>query len=92
MRAEGTPPAACAQDSPDGFEVLVVAALPQQLVDRAGAPAQVWYHITSPSSDDRLLFDVLWVNKTPSRLPEVRVPAGAVSDVPAPFLQPSPPP
>ena len=62
----------CVQDSPDSFEVLVVAALPQRLVDDAGAPAQLWYHITSPASSDALLFDVLWVNKTPSRLPEVR--------------------
>ena len=61
-----------AQDSPDSFEVLVVAALPPKLVTDVGAPAQVWYHIMAPSADARLFYDVLWVNKTATRLPEAR--------------------
>ena len=61
-----------AQESADSFEVLVVAALPAQLSAEYGAPAQVWYHISSPSASDRLLYDVLWVNKTATRLPEAR--------------------
>ncbi len=59
------------QESPGSFEVVVQAAMPADLVANAGAPAEIWYHIQSPASDDRLFFDVLWVNKTATRLPEV---------------------
>ncbi len=53
----------------------MVAALPPRLVLDVGAPAQIWYHIMSPSADDRLFYDVLWVNKTATRLPEACSPS-----------------
>ena len=34
--------------------------------------AQVWYSVRSPGEDQRLLMDILWVNKTATRLPEVQ--------------------
>ncbi|CAL5218578.1 g272 [Coccomyxa viridis] len=52
------------------FEVVVVTTMPQELVQYYGAPAQVWYNIRSPGEDDTLLMDILWVNKTATRLPE----------------------
>ena len=61
------------QDSEDSFEVLVVAALPSNLTEHYGAPAQIWFYISSPAASDRLLYDVLWVNKTATRLPEARL-------------------
>lgn len=60
-----------AQEGRGAFEVVVQAAMPADLVQNAGAPAQVWYHIQSPAADDRIFFDVLWVNKTATRLAEV---------------------
>lgn len=59
------------QDSADSFEFISLVTLPQELVTNVGAPAQVWQWFKSPSSDDRLLYNVLWVNKTATRLPEV---------------------
>ncbi len=34
--------------------------------------SQVWYTVSSPGEDQRLLMDILWVNKTATRLPEVQ--------------------
>ena len=62
---------ACAQEALGSFEVVVVTSMPQALVQTYGAPAQVWYNIRSPGEDDALLMDILWVNKTATRLPEV---------------------
>ncbi len=61
------------QDSADSFEFISLVALPQELVTKVGAPAQVWQWFKSQSTDDRLLYNVLWVNKTATRLPEVMV-------------------
>ena len=54
--------------------MVAVTSLPLDLVQGYGAPAQVWYNITSPGNDSRLLMDILWVNKTATRLPEVHTP------------------
>lgn len=59
------------QDSADSFEFISLVTLPQELVTHVGAPAQVWQWFKSPSSSDSLLYNVLWVNKTATRLPEV---------------------
>lgn len=59
------------QESAGSFEVVVVASMPQEQVQYYGAPAQIWYNIRSPGEGKRLLMDVLWVNKTATRLPEV---------------------
>ena len=60
------------QSPPGSFRVLVRARLPPELARSAGGPAEVWLDIASPAGDNRLLYDVLWVNKTATRLPEVR--------------------
>ena len=62
----------CLQDAQGSFHVVVVAKSEQEQVQYYGAPAQVWYSFTSPGEDDRLLMEVLWVNKTATRLPEVQ--------------------
>lgn len=59
------------QEAQGSFEVVVVTAMPQEQVQFYGAPAQVWYTVRSAGEDDALLMDVLWVNKTATRLPEV---------------------
>ena len=61
------------QEALGSFEVVVVTTMPQELVQYYGAPAQVWYNIRSPGEDDTLLMDILWVNKTATRLPEVSI-------------------
>ncbi|KAK9821791.1 hypothetical protein WJX81_004092 [Elliptochloris bilobata] len=58
------------QVSPGSFRVLVRASMPLELTESAGGPAEVWLDIASLAGDDRLLYDVLWVNKTATRLPE----------------------
>jgi hypothetical protein len=60
------------QDAKGGFSLVALASLPADLVQGYGAPAQVRYNISSPGNDSRLLMDILWVNKTATRLPEVR--------------------
>ena len=59
------------QEALGSFEVVVVTTMPQEQVQYCGAPAQVWYSIRSPGEDEALLMDILWVNKTATRLPEV---------------------
>lgn len=59
------------QDSEDSFEVISLVTLPEALVTDVGAPAQMWQWFKSPAADDRLFYDVRWVNKTATRLPEV---------------------
>ena len=39
----------------------------------AGSPAEIWTEIRSPPNDTRLYYDVLWTDKTPTRLPEVHL-------------------
>ena len=63
--------ACCLQDAEGSFQVVVVAASEQEQVQYYGAPEEVWYSFTSPGEDDRLLMEILWVNKTATRLPEV---------------------
>jgi hypothetical protein len=45
--------------------------MPAWAVQEAGAPAEVWLDIQAPEDTDSLLLDVIWVNKTATRLPEV---------------------
>ena len=59
------------QDSEGSFEVISLSTLPQDLVTNVGAPAQIWQWFKSPADDDRLFYNVLWVNKTATRMPEV---------------------
>ena len=66
---------ACSKLSCDvhaGLHVLLKQSLPARLVRDAGAPAELWTEIISPPYSDNLFYDVIWVNKTPTRLPEVR--------------------
>jgi hypothetical protein len=46
---------------------------PQRAVAEAGAPAAVWLEYASPPDSPALYLDVTWVNKTATRLPEVRL-------------------
>ena len=45
--------------------------MPRWAVEEAGAPAEVWVDIQAPEDADSLYLDVIWVNKTATRLPEV---------------------
>lgn len=47
------------------------STLPQWALQEAGAPAEVWLDIQSAADRDDLTYDVIWVNKTATRLPEV---------------------
>jgi hypothetical protein len=64
------------QGPQDSFRVLARASLPSALHELAGSPAEVWLEVASPPGDVRLLLDIVWVNKTATRLPEVRGQAG----------------
>lgn len=46
-------------------------SMPRWAVREAGAPAEVWVDIQAPEDSDSLYLDVIWVNKTATRLPEV---------------------
>ena len=46
-------------------------SMPSWAVREAGAPAEVWVDIQAPEVSDSLYLDVIWVNKTATRLPEV---------------------
>ena len=46
-------------------------SMPSWAVQEAGAPAEVWVDIQAPEDSDSLYLDVIWVNKTATRLPEV---------------------
>ena len=54
----------------DSLHVVLEAAFDKGLVRHAGAPAAVYYEITSPSDSDDLFIDVILENKTATRLPE----------------------
>ncbi len=60
----------CAQGN-GTLHVVVRSTLPQWAVQEAGAPAEVWLDIQSAADSDDLTYDVIWVNKTATRLPEV---------------------
>lgn len=45
--------------------------MPEWAVQEAGAPVEVWTEIISPPTSGNLFYDVTWVNKTATRLPEV---------------------
>ena len=45
--------------------------MPSWAVKHAGAPEEVWLDIKSEEDSEMLQYDVIWVNKTPTRLPEV---------------------
>jgi hypothetical protein len=53
-----------------GLHVVVESAFPEDLVAQAGAPAAVWTEIRSLPGSNDLLVDVIWENKTATRLPE----------------------
>ena len=52
--------------------MLLKQSLPEWTVREAGAPKELWTEIISPPYSDNLFYDVIWVDKTPTRLPEVR--------------------
>jgi hypothetical protein len=60
--------------APSGFHAAVKLRFPQRAVAEAGAPAAVWLEYVSPPDSPALYLDVTWVNKTATRLPEVRLP------------------
>ena len=45
--------------------------MPSWAVKHAGAPEEVWLDIKSEEDSEIMQYDVIWVNKTPTRLPEV---------------------
>lgn len=55
----------------NGFKALMKGSMPSWAVQEAGAPAEVWVDIQAPEDADSLYLDVIWVNKTATRLPEV---------------------
>lgn len=55
----------------EGFKALLKGSMPSWAVEEAGAPAEVWVDIQAPQDSDSLYLDVIWVNKTATRLPEV---------------------
>lgn len=50
------------------IRITTRALFDEDLVSRAGAPRAIWTEIKSVG--DRLMFDVIWEDKTPTRLPE----------------------
>ena len=58
------------EDDSNSLHVVLEAAFDKGLVRHAGAPAAVYYEITSPSDSDDLFIDVILENKTATRLPE----------------------
>lgn len=54
-----------------GFRVVVRSTMPNWAVADAGAPAEVWLDMRSAPGSDELEYDVVWANKTATRLPEV---------------------
>ncbi|KAK9917700.1 hypothetical protein WJX75_007317 [Coccomyxa subellipsoidea] len=52
------------------LHLVARSTLPRWAVREAGAPAEVWLDIQSAAGSDDLSYDVIWVNKTATRLPE----------------------
>jgi hypothetical protein len=61
----------CVQEN-GSLHLVARSTLPRWAVREAGAPAEVWLDIQSAAGSDDLSYDVIWVNKTATRLPEVR--------------------
>jgi hypothetical protein len=59
------------QEAGGGFHVLVKSTVLDWAVKHAGAPETVWLDIRSRADDPDLHIDLLLVNKTATRLPEV---------------------
>jgi hypothetical protein len=57
-------------DSRGGLHVIAEALFDEDLVRNAGAPASVYYDISSPPDSTDLFIDIVWENKTATRLPE----------------------
>ncbi len=57
------------------FHVHAKCSLPRWAVQEAGAPEEVWLDIHSEADSDVLKYNVIWVNKTATRLPEVALPS-----------------
>jgi hypothetical protein len=55
--------------------VHVLLELPTWTVVDAGAPRKIWLELESRAEDPRLFVNVVWINKTPTRLPEVSCPS-----------------
>ena len=53
------------------FHIYARCTMPDWAVKHAGAPEEVWLDIRSEEDSEMLRYDVIWVNKTPTRLPEV---------------------
>ncbi|KAL3138964.1 hypothetical protein ABBQ32_005773 [Trebouxia sp. C0010 RCD-2024] len=72
------------QQEGNGFKALMKGSMPSWAVQEAGAPAEVWVDIQAPEDADSLYLDVIWVNKTATRLPEAMwvqfAPPAAVAD------------
>lgn len=72
------------QQDGNGFKALLKGSMPAWAVQDAGAPAEVWLDIQAPEDTDSLLLDVIWVNKTATRLPEAMwvqfAPSSTVAD------------
>ncbi|KAL6772128.1 hypothetical protein ACKKBG_A29040 [Auxenochlorella protothecoides x Auxenochlorella symbiontica] len=59
-----------ASSSEAGIHVVTRSTFPAHFVGRAGAPAAVWTEVRALPGSDGLLVDILWENKTATRLPE----------------------
>ena len=57
-------------DGHGGLHVIAKAVFDDDLVTYAGAPAAVYYDISSPKDSNDLFIDIVWENKTATRLPE----------------------
>ena len=54
------------------FHIYARCTMPAWAIKHAGAPEEVWLDIRSEEESEVLQYDVIWVNKTPTRLPVVR--------------------
>lgn len=59
-----------ASSSEAGIHVVTRSTFPAHFVGRAGAPAAVWTEVRALPGSNGLLVDILWENKTATRLPE----------------------
>ena len=57
-------------DDDGGLHIIAEAVFDDDLVTYAGAPAAVYYDISSPKDSNDLFIDIVWENKTATRLPE----------------------
>ena len=63
----------CCVQGEGSFHIHARCSMPRWAVREAGAPKEVWLDIQSDADSDVLKYDVIWVNKTATRLPEVGV-------------------